>query len=242
MGIASTSRVVISIDRRGRPLQLQPGDREWVTSIKTINACGWYLPPMVIFKGKVHISTWYQETDLPQDWVIALSDNGWTNDKLGLRWLSDVFERNIVHKTISKYRLLILDGHGSHATPEFDYYCKEHSIITLCIPAHSSHLLQPLDVGCFSSLKRAYDGLVSKYVRLGINHVDKPEFLHAFKGARLEAFSRSNILSGFTATGLVLFKPDQVLSTLQIRPFTPPRVLLRHRSNSNQRPLTIFKS
>ena len=87
MGLASTSRVVTASDRRGRPPQLQPGDREWVTAIESINAVGWSLPPMVIFKGKVHISSWYENNNLPPDWTIALSANGWTNDKLGLHWL-----------------------------------------------------------------------------------------------------------------------------------------------------------
>ena len=222
MGIASTSRVVTTSDRRGKPPQLQPGDREWVTAIEAINARGWCLPPMVIFKGKVHLSTWFETTQLPPNWVIALSDNGWTNDKLGLKWLSEVFEPNTASKSIGKYRLLILDGHNSHATPEFDQYCSDRSIITLCMPPHSSHLLQPLDVGCFSPLKRAYGTQISEFIRLGIHHVDKAEFLPAFMQARIEAFSIRNIQSGFAAAGLVPSDPDQVLSKLQIRPSTPP--------------------
>jgi hypothetical protein len=47
----------------------------------------------------------------------------------------------------------LLDGHGSHITPEFDQYCLAYSIIVLYMPPHSSRLLQPLDVGCFSVLK-----------------------------------------------------------------------------------------
>jgi len=141
MGIASTSRVVTTSDRRGKPPQLQPGDREWVTAIEAINARGWYLPPMVIFKGKVHLSTWFETTQLPPNWVIALSDNGWTSDELGLKWLSEIFEPNTASKSIGKYRLLILNGHGSHATPEFDQYCSYRSIITLYMPPYSSHLL-----------------------------------------------------------------------------------------------------
>lgn len=227
MGIASTSRVVTASDRRGKPPQLQPGDREWVTTIETINSSGWYLPPMVIFKGKVHLSSWFHKTGLPPNWVIGLSENGWTNNELGLKWLSEVFEPNTAPKVVGKYRLLILDGHGSHATPEFDQFCKEHSIITLCMPAHSSHLLQPLDVGCFSPLKRAYGTQIGNYLRLGIHHVDKAEFLPVFMQARIQAFSERNIRSGFAAAGLVPLDPDQVLSTLQIRPNTPPEAPLQ---------------
>jgi hypothetical protein len=38
----------------------------------------------------------------------------------------------------------------------FELYCQQNNIITLCMPSHSSHLLQPLDVGCFGPLKKAY--------------------------------------------------------------------------------------
>lgn len=143
-----------------------------------------------------------------------------------MKWLSTIFEPYTAPRCVGKFRLLILDGHGSHATPEFDQFCKDSSIITLCIPAHSSHLLQPLDVGCFSVLKRSYRREVAEIIRLGINHVDKREFLSALKVARKDALSASNIASGFAATGIVPFNPEMVLSTIQIRPYTPPDQLL----------------
>jgi hypothetical protein len=49
--------------------------------------------------------------------------------------------------------MLILDGYRSHLTPEFDRTCTKNDIIPVCMPPHSSHLLQPLDVGCFVVLK-----------------------------------------------------------------------------------------
>jgi hypothetical protein len=73
--------------------------------------------------------------------------------------------------------LLILDGYGSHLTPAFDKACKDNDIVAIYIPPHSSHLLQPLDVGCFGPLKRAYRGLVEQKMPLGHNHIDKFDFL-----------------------------------------------------------------
>jgi hypothetical protein len=221
MGLIGTTHVVTSSDRRGRPVTLQPGDREWVTSIECINSCGWVLPPMLIFAGKVHISTWYQNAEIPRDWVIALSDNGWTNDNLGLQWVRTVFDPITAPRTVGTHRLLILDGHGSHGTPEFDAFCKEKNIITLCMPAHSSHLLQPLDVGCFSPLKSAYCRLITEGARVGINHVDKSEFLSIYTRAHTETLSTSNIRSGFRATGLLLLNAEEVLARLQITVWTP---------------------
>ncbi|EFQ89076.1 hypothetical protein PTT_14797 [Pyrenophora teres f. teres 0-1] len=58
-------------------------------------------------------------------------------------------------RTIGSYRLLVIDGHESHNSLEFQQYCKENKIITLYMPPYSSHLLQPLNVGCFSPLKKA---------------------------------------------------------------------------------------
>jgi hypothetical protein len=43
--------------------------------------------------------------------------------------------------------MIIFDGHESHLTDEFTYYCWEHNIIPFRLPAHSTHLLQPLDIG-----------------------------------------------------------------------------------------------
>jgi hypothetical protein len=220
MGMISTAKVITRAERGKKPVSVQPGNREWVTVIDCISSYGWSVPTVIIFEGKVHQSTWYSDT-LPSDWVIGVSANGWTDDKLGLTWLENVFEKHTIHRTKGVYRLLILDGHGSHVTPEFDLFCKEHSIITLCMPPHSSHLLQPLDVGCFAVLKQSYGRQIEGFIRNGVNHIDKPDFLRAYYSAHTEALSLGNIQSSFAATGLVPYDPERVLSKLHIQFKTP---------------------
>ena len=222
MGVIATVKVVTGRERAGRAVAVQPGNREWVTAIESIDSTGDGPPPVIILEGKVHISTWYSN-DLPRDWVIALSEKGWTNDQLGLLWLTTVFEPYTAPRTRGVYRLLILDGHGSHITPEFDLFCTEHKIITLCMPAHSSHLLQPLDLSCFATLKRAYGRQIEQLMRNGVNYIDKPDFLTAYYKARTEAITPTIARSGFTAAGLVPFNPERVLEKLntQIRTPTP---------------------
>jgi DDE superfamily endonuclease len=121
------------------------------------------------------------------------------------------------------YRLLILDGHGSHATPEFDQFCTQNRIITICMPPHSSHLLQPLDVACFSPLKRAYSREIQQLIRQGIHHIDKDDFLAAYASIRTLALSETNIKSGFQATGLIPFDPQRILIVLPIKTPSPPQ-------------------
>ena len=155
---------------------------------------------MLLFAGKVHISTWCENNDIPRNWAITLSDNSWTTDKIGLYWIKDVFDPITAPRIVGKCRLLILDGHSSHVAPEFDQFCAERLIITLRMPPHSPHLLQPLNVDCFSPLKNAYRHLVAENAKLDINYVDKAEFLLTYKQARIEALSTGNIRSGFACT------------------------------------------
>ena len=82
------------------------------------------------------------------------------------------------------------------------------------MPVHSSHLLQPLDVGCFSPLKSAYRRLVTEGARVGINHIDKSEFLSIYTRAHTETLSTSNIRSGFRAKGLLPLNAEEVLARL----------------------------
>jgi hypothetical protein len=135
-----------------------------------------------------------------------------------------VFKKHTKHRTRGVYRLLILDGHGSHATLEFDLFCIEHKIITLCMPPHSSYLLQPLDVSCFATLKRTYGQQIKLLMRDGVNHINKPDFLIAYQVARAEAITPAITRSGFAAIGLVPFDPNRVLKKLntRIRTPTPP--------------------
>jgi hypothetical protein len=92
------------------------------------------------------------------------------------------------------------------------------------MPPHSSHLLQPLDISCFAVLKRFYGQQIEEYMRNGLNHIDKADFLTAYIMARNESMTTNTVRSGFSATGLVPFDPERVLLKLntQLRTPTPP--------------------
>jgi hypothetical protein len=180
IGKITTQLVVTGSERRCQPKVFQPGNREWTTVILRINAAGWAILPFLIFAGKYHLSAWYE--DIPRDWAIAVSDNGWTSNKIGVEWLKH-FIKHTEGKVVRARRLLILNSHESHHSLKFQELCKENNIYTLCMPPHSSHLLQPLNVGCFSPLKRAYSREIEALIRHHINYITKLKFLPAFKAA-----------------------------------------------------------
>ena len=226
MGVISTEKVITQrssrTKRSGRPKVQQPGNRNWVTVIEGINATGWTLPSTIIFEGKVHQSSWYR-TGIPSTWTIGLSENGWTTNELGYKWLSEVFDKYTRQRTIGTYRLLLLDGHKSHISDEFIDFCKANSIIWRCYPPHSTHLLQALDFGCFSPLKSAYGRLVLEKARLGVTHIDKDDFLVLYYQAHQTIFTEKLVKAAFAAIGIVPYDPQKVLSRL--KPKTPsPRL------------------
>jgi hypothetical protein len=117
--------------------------------------------------------------------------------------------------------MLVLDGHKSHKLAKFQEYYKANNIITLYLPAHSSHLTQPLDIGCFGPLKRAYGREIDLYIKAHITYITKLEFLIAFKAAFVKSITKQNAESGFRGSGLIPFNLDIVISKLDIKLRTP---------------------
>jgi hypothetical protein len=60
-----------------------------------------------------------------------------------------------------------MDGYKSHSLYKFYKYYKEEKIIILYIPTYLSHLLQLLNMGYFSPLKRVYGNKISSLARYG---------------------------------------------------------------------------
>ncbi|KAF2837515.1 hypothetical protein M501DRAFT_171772 [Patellaria atrata CBS 101060] len=60
--------------------------------------------------------------------------------RLALSWLQH-FNSSTRARIVGTYRLLIVDGHSSHITPEFDTFYLENRIVTLYMPVYTSHLL-----------------------------------------------------------------------------------------------------
>jgi hypothetical protein len=220
MGVICSSMVVTRADRRGRGKQLQPGNREWATAIECICSDGFVLPPFLIVQGVHHLAPWYAGTNLPPSWVVKTSPNGWTDNATAMDWIQH-FDQHTGVRRKGVYRMIVLDGHESHISAQFDQFCKEKNIITLCLPAHSSHLTQPCDVGCFSVLKRSYGKELEHFIKTHINHITKPEFFIAFKAAHFATMTPGNIKAGFRGAGLVPYDPQAVLSKLDVKLRTP---------------------
>ena len=72
---------------------------------------------------------------------VALSLSGWMNNKIGLAWLKEVFQRETKAKACLKPRLLILDSYRSHVSIKFIKYCDQNNILLAILPPHSTYTL-----------------------------------------------------------------------------------------------------
>jgi hypothetical protein len=135
IGVLSKMKRVFSrrrYEEGGTKQMIQDGNREWITTIACICADGSSLSPGLIYQavsGNIQDS-WLQDFDPTiHTAFFASSSSGWTNDNLGLQWLKTIFDRETKSKVRPRqYRLLILDGHGSHINMRFIKHCDDNKI------------------------------------------------------------------------------------------------------------------
>jgi hypothetical protein len=201
--------------KRGRE-SLQDGSREWVTLLVCCCADGTALSPGLLFcsQNQSIYSAWLDAINPAEHHVfVGSTPSGWSNNDVGLAWLEQVFNRETTAKARSSYRLLIVDGHGSHVTKSFIDYCDAHKILLLILPPHSTQTLQPLDVVLFKPLATYYAKELQHhlYRAQGLLPVKKGDFFELFWRAWQLSFTAANILSAFRSTEIAPFNPNVIL-------------------------------
>jgi hypothetical protein len=149
IGVLADGQIVITHLSTRYVFKADPDNREYITAVECICADGSSIPPMLILQGEVLLEKYF-DNSLDDDTLIAANATAYMNQGLGLKWITH-FHNMTFKKTKGKWRML--DGHGSHTSEELTLYYWEHKIIPFQLPSHSSHILQPLDVGIFQTLK-----------------------------------------------------------------------------------------
>lgn len=87
----------------------------------------------------------------------------------------------------------------------------KHNIVVVKMPAHLTHLLQPLDLKVFSAYKNYHRQHVNEAATLGFDHYDKTEFLNDLTSIRKKTFKAKTIASAWKAAGIIPWDPDYVI-------------------------------
>ena len=107
--------------------------------------------------------------------------------------------------------LLIFDGHSSHIGLELIQLAQEHDVHLLCFPSHTSHLLQPLDVGVFKALKSAFNKACKRYMAENPCSVVRSENIASLLAhAWPQSVTPVNIMSGFRKCGIHPLNPGVI--------------------------------
>ena len=189
---------------------------------------------MIVTKGAHHYSGNHVRGQGMPGSVYGHSPKGWTTNELGLEWIEKHYEpltcpeynltllltiysivANRRSRTTSDWCLLVLDGHESHANYLFLDFTWKHRILVQVLPAHSSHLTQPLDVGLFSPLQNNYGKLVMDWSKGGgFPGLHKSDFFPLLKIAREQTYTLENIRGAWKGSGLVPYDKRKILSCL----------------------------
>jgi hypothetical protein len=127
---------------------------------------------------------------------ISISPNGWTDQELGSAWLQNDFDPATQNKAAGQYRLLILDSHNLHCTFTFCKYAADHKIIIICLPLHTTHALQPCNVGAFGPLAQSWKREVT-CTSQSLIAIRKDNLLVHYHAACISALKTMTIQSAF---------------------------------------------
>ena len=129
---------------------------ETSTALIGINALGNSPPPMIIHRGKYVGKEWKNGARF--DTIVRASEKGYINKELFVEF-GKSFVAYLKREQLDDGlpHLLLLDSHYSHLyNIQFLDLMKENNIAVFAIPPHTSHWMQPLDRGVFSSFKSAW--------------------------------------------------------------------------------------
>ena len=165
-----------------------------------VNAAGRFIPPMLIFSQSLPRNV---QDGLPNDWKLTTSKKGYMDSDLFVQWLEEVFIPNCGR---SRPVLLIMDNLGAHMTPRAIDLARDNQIELLCLPAHSTHLLRPLDVRIFHLVKSNL-GKVADRLGYQVSKVSRAQMPHLINYS-LNMLSALDIQESFRITGIHPFKPS----------------------------------
>lgn len=220
---------VITRDTKRRAWIPSDSNRLRITVGETVSADGVVLPPFIILPGIIIQDRWFE--NLEDEDIIGVSESGYNNDILMYEYIQH-FNRQSEYRRKGAWRMLIFDGYGSHITKDVIDYCKWHKIVLFCLPPHTSHFLQPLDVVLFQPYKHWHGEIVDEATRDGCDNFSSVEFLASLHRIRDLTFKRSSIKAAWRQSGIFPWDPEVPLQRLRDvglegptspRAATPPR-------------------
>ncbi|XP_041372513.1 uncharacterized protein LOC121385794 [Gigantopelta aegis] len=186
------------------PVAVTLGKSNTTTVIGCGNALGVAIPPYFVFKGQ----RMHQEllSGCTAGTAGTVSETGWSNSEIFQMYLSDHFTKYAPPASSDQPILILYDGHKSHINISLIQWARERNIIIFVLPAHTSHVLQPMDVGCFGPFETIYSGMKHTYLREhATSGIDRYSLCEIACKAYCSALTPVNLQASFRKTGIYPF-------------------------------------
>ncbi|XP_053372904.1 uncharacterized protein LOC123565518 [Mercenaria mercenaria] len=180
------------------------------TLIGCVNAIGNYVPPFFVFKGKRFNPDLMESTSSGARG--EMSESGWSNGDIFKKYLTEHFLPYArAGADTSQPILIIFDGHSSHISPSLIKWARSQNIILFVLPAHTSHILQPLDVSLFGPFKSFYYSGCASFMQENVGKtITRFDMARLACKAYLKSMSPLNIQAGFRKTGIYPLSQDVI--------------------------------
>ena len=171
-----------------------------VTVVVCMNVTGSFLPPFLIFPRQRMKAELMDGS--PPGAVCVCHPSGWMQLEIFSQW----FDHFLTFSGASKSHpvLLILDGHSTHVRNlDVINKARDFGVMIICLPAHCSHKMQPLDVSFMKPFSTYYNTEVAKWLR---NHPGRTVSVFQIASLLTPAFQKAatamTAANGFRKTGL----------------------------------------
>ncbi|XP_053386768.1 uncharacterized protein LOC128550861 [Mercenaria mercenaria] len=141
----------------------------------------------------------------------TVSESGWSNSEVFQQYMETHLMKYLPERNDDLPVLLLFDGHRSHVNLNLIEWARNQHIILYVLPAHTSHVLQPIDVGCFGPYERIFNELSHRYMREHCGQsITKYNICSIGCAAYTSGLSVANLQSAFQKSGVYPFNPDAV--------------------------------
>ena len=174
-----------------------------VTVIGAGNALGSQIPPYFVFPGQRMVADLMAGKTVGADATVTPS--GWSNSDVFRTYMKEHFLKFVQGRDTGTI-LVLYDGHRSHIGLDLIDWARDNNIVLFVLPPHCSHVLQPMDIGCFGPLQLIYNQECLAFSRLHHRTVTRYDVCALACKAYAAALSPSNLQSAFAKAGIYPLK------------------------------------
>ncbi|XP_072398357.1 uncharacterized protein [Diabrotica undecimpunctata] len=191
---------IVSLKGKKQVSEASSAERgELVTFGGMVSASGQSLPPVYVFPRIKNMEDLI--VNAPLSSLALRNKSGWMTAEL----FSSVLQHIVKHTrcSLEDPMLLLVDNHESHISLHSVKFCKESGIVLLSFAPHTTHRMQPVDIGVYGPFKNFCSIAFNDWMVLNpgktITIKNIPELTHR---AYARAFTNKNIVSSFKKPGI----------------------------------------